>query len=238
MSQMSKCLLNKSRSRVPNHEENLARPYSLGFGSSSSSWTQNEKVTFISPSSALIVQSECHNRWEPRESHSCWLFFCVQNQVQSLHPLVEKHVSVGRQDLVQAGLSHRVVRHPKPLRTEGEVRRGRATAVRDEMSWMHVAVVNQHGCELEQILWRAARNKDTKRKRIISFYFQVWVKIKALRQFSLFWSVFCPHVWLHPPSPSSWLPDIQSMYHTCSHRRGWAVGSEWERERILRSRCH
>lgn len=113
---------------------------------------------------ARSLQHEYHNRWEPREPQSCWLFFCVQNEVQSLHPLVEKHVSVGRQDLVQAGFSHRVVRHPKPLRTEGEVRRGRATAVRDEMSWVHVAMVNQHGCELEQILWRAARNKDTKRR--------------------------------------------------------------------------
>lgn len=97
-------------------------------------------------------------------SQSCCLFFCVQSEVQSLHPLVEKHVSVGRQDLLQAGFSHRVVRHPKPLRAEGKMRRGRATSVCDEMSWVHVAVVNQHSRELEQILWRAARNKETKRR--------------------------------------------------------------------------
>lgn len=81
----------------------------------------------------------------------------AQSEVQSSDSLVEEHVRVGRQHLVQAGFSHRVVRHPQPLRAEGWGRRGGAAAVRDEMSWVHVAVVNQHSRELEKVLCRAGR---------------------------------------------------------------------------------
>lgn len=69
------------------------------------------------------------------------------------HPLVEEQVGVGGQRLLQAGPAHRVVRHPQPLRAEGggASRRGRAAAVRDEMSRVHVAVVHQDGREPEQV---------------------------------------------------------------------------------------
>lgn len=73
-------------------------------------------------------------RQKPRGPWGGCSLFSVQGEVQSLRPLVEKHVGVGGQDLVQAGFPHRVVGHPKPLGAEGEVRRGGATAVRDEMS--------------------------------------------------------------------------------------------------------
>lgn len=118
---------------------------------------------FSSPSAEQNVpcnNSAASESQLPETTQSCWLFFCVQNEVQPLYPLVEKHVGIGRQDLVQAGLTHRVVRNPKPLRAKGEVRRGRAAAVGDEMSWVHVPMVNQNSCELEEILRRAARNKD------------------------------------------------------------------------------
>lgn len=91
------------------------------------------------------------------DAGSFWSLLRAQSEVRSSDSLVEEHVRVGRQHLVQAGFSHRVVRHPQPLRAEGWGRRGRAAAVRDEMSWVHVTVVNQHSRELEKVLCRAGR---------------------------------------------------------------------------------
>lgn len=209
MSQMSKCL-NKSRSRVPDHEENLASPYSLGFGSSSS-WTQNEKVTLISPSSALIVQSEYHNRWEPREPHRCW-FILLCAKPGSVFALARRKACTRWKTGPRAGWPFAPSR-PTPKATE-DWRRGEAGKGYGG-TWRNVLSARRRGEPAR--LWagtdtgKGCKKQRHQRKRIISFYFQVWVKIKALRQFSLFWSVFCPHVWLHPPSPSSWLPDIQSI---------------------------
>lgn len=55
---------------------------------------------------------------------------------------------------MQAGFTHRVIWDPKPLGAKRwrTVRRGRAAAVCDEMSWVHVTMVNQNSCELEKVL--------------------------------------------------------------------------------------
>lgn len=67
---------------------------------------------------------------------------------------------------MHAGFSYRVVWHPNPLRAEGwwAARGRRAAAVCDEMSWVHVTMVNQHSHELEKVLCSTER-KDTVTKR-------------------------------------------------------------------------
>lgn len=87
------------------------------------------------------------------------LLFWPQSEARPSHPLVEEHVRVGGQDLVQAGFTDRVVRHPEPLGAVGWRAAGwrRAAAVCDKMSRVHVAVVNQHGRELEEVLRGAGR---------------------------------------------------------------------------------
>lgn len=91
------------------------------------------------------------------------LLFWTQGEARSSHPLVEEHVRVGGQDLVQVGFADRVVRHPEPLGAVGWWASGwrRAAAVCDKMSRVHVAVVNQHGRELEEVLRGAGKEGDT-----------------------------------------------------------------------------
>lgn len=72
--------------------------------------------------------------------------------------LVEQQVGAGGERLLQAGLAHRVVRHPQPLGVErgGAAGRGGAAAVRDEVARVHVAVMHQHSRQPEQVLRRTA----------------------------------------------------------------------------------
>lgn len=90
------------------------------------------------------------------------LLFWPQGEARPSHPLVEEHVRVGGQDLVQAGFADRVVRHPQPLGAVGWQAAGRlwTAAVCDKMSRVHVAVVNQHGRELEEVLRGAGMEND------------------------------------------------------------------------------
>lgn len=99
-----------------------------------------------------------HTTLDHRYSRVAFLArLAITAEARPANSLVEEHVGVGGQHLVQAGLPYRVVRHPEPLRADGRGAawwRG-AAAVRDEMSRVHVPKVNQHSHELKQVLRRA-----------------------------------------------------------------------------------
>lgn len=68
------------------------------------------------------------------------------------HSLVEQQVRAGGQDFLQTGFAHRLVWDPEPLRA---AKRRRASPVRDEVTRVCVAVVDQHRRQPEQELGRA-----------------------------------------------------------------------------------
>lgn len=112
---------------------------------------------------AVPCHIECDSmtgKAEVIQAASLWLLLWLQREAKPSNSLIKEHVSVGRQHLVQAGFAYRIVWHPQPLAAEGRraARWGGAAAVGDEMSWVHVTVVNQHRRELEKVLCRTGRN--------------------------------------------------------------------------------
>lgn len=118
-------------------------------------------------------------------------------QTGPLHSFVKEQICAGGECLLKTCFPHWIIRHPEPL---GAKRRcstvsGRAATVSDKMSRMHVAMMNQDGCQAEEVIWGAR----VRRKRVCSCmkYTEIhYIPRKA-----------CLHV------------------STCSHKWGWVVSS-------------
>lgn len=101
--------------------------------------------------------------WWKRQSKPGWsLLLWIHAMCWYLYSFIEEHVSIRWQHLVKTGFAYWVIRDPKPLWAERwrTTRWGRAAAIRNEMSWMHVPMVNQYWCELEKVLWWAELTRE------------------------------------------------------------------------------
>lgn len=174
-------------------------------------------MSLITKSHSICRQPRCN--WQIQLGQCEWiggrgfrkpppLLLWAPSRAESSDSLVEEQVSVGRQRLLQAGFAHRVVRHPQPLGAEGwgTARWGRAAPVCDKMSWVHVAMMDQHGHQLEKVLCGTGR-KNT--------------NINPVALNCLIFSCLC------------WMCTVinKLMFQrqfTCNHKWGWAVGSHQE----------